>query len=226
MNLIQRIHGYNIDHDYLHENESHSHNIPFWVRHYDKIVNLITLGRTNTIHQQTLALAGLRAGDAVLDIGCGTGALVLEAKNVVGHNGTAVGLDIEPAMIEQATRRASRKHSQAIFEIASIEQIPYPDNTFDVAISSLMYHHLTESQKTEGLGELKRVLKSDGRLLVIDLNPSRRSILTSLPGHNQLDRQDYVRDEVTVQMQTAGFTGIKAGPHPYKPLSYAIGQKA
>jgi ubiquinone/menaquinone biosynthesis C-methylase UbiE len=224
MNLIQRIHGHNIEHDYLHENESQSHNIPFWVRHYDKIVGLLTLGRTKTIHRQTLALAGLKSGDEVLDIG--TGVLGLEAKNVVGHTGTAVGMDIEPAMIEQARRRASRKHSQAIFEIASIEQIPYPDNSFDVAISSLMYHHLTESQKTEGLRELKRVLKPDGRLLVIDLNPSRRSILTSLPGHNQLDRQDYVRDEVTRMLKTAWFTGIKAGPHPYKLLSYAIGQKA
>ena len=226
MNLIQRIHGNTQSDNHSHGDEPHSHNIPFWVRHYDKIVNLVSLGKTSTIHQETVKLADLHTGESVLDIGCGTGILLLEAEKAVGEEGTAVGLDIEQAMIAQAKQRAAKNHSQATFEVASVEQIPYPDNTFDVAIGSLMFHHLTEIQKTEGFVELKRILKQNGRLLIVDLNPSQRSLATILPGHNQLDRVDYVRSEVVQRMKTAGFINIRADAHPFKKLSYAIGEKS
>lgn len=224
MNLIQRIHGHGQSHAHDHQT-AHSQDAPFWVRYYDIVVNLITLGRTRAIHRETLSLAGLRPGDSVLDIGCGTGVLLLEAERIVGPDGTVVGLDVEPAMIKQARRRASDKDSQATFEIAPIDQIPYPDSSFDVAFSTLVYHHLTDTQKREGLVELERVLKPDGRLVLVDINPTRRSILTSLPGHSQLEREDYVRHEVTEGMQAAGLTVVETGAHPSKQLSYAIGQK-
>ncbi|MCP4168175.1 MAG: methyltransferase domain-containing protein [Chloroflexi bacterium] len=226
MNLIQRIHGQGQGPAHTHdESETHSHGVPFWVRHYDMIVNLITFGRTKTIHRETLSLAGLRPGDTVLDIGCGTGALLLEAENTVGPEGTAIGLDVEPAMVEQARRRAGKSHSRATFGVASIDQIPYPDDTFDVVFSTLMYHHLTESQKGAAFSELSRVLRPNGRLIMVDINPARRNILTSLPGHSQVEREDYVRSEVTERMQIAGFTVVEEGAHPSKQLSYAIGQK-
>ena len=197
----------------------------FWVRHYDLITNLISLGRIGAIHRETLSLTNLRPGDAVLDIGCGTGALVLEAERIVGSDGMVAGVDVEPAMVVQAMRRASGKQRGARFEIASIEQIPYADDTFDVAFSTLMYHHLTEVQKEAGFVELKRVLKPDGRLVVVDINPTRRNILTSLPGHSRIEREDYVRTEVTERMRDVGFTVIEDGSHPSRQLSYAIGLK-
>ncbi len=58
MNLIQRIHvqGQAHTHD---ESEAHSHGAPFWVRHYDRVVNLITLGRTKTIHPKLDAVKAI-----------------------------------------------------------------------------------------------------------------------------------------------------------------------
>jgi ubiquinone/menaquinone biosynthesis C-methylase UbiE len=158
VNLIQRIHGHRQSHIHDH-NAAHSQDAPFWVRYYDIVVNLITLGRTKAIHRQTVSLAGLRPGDSVLDIGCGTGILLLEAERVVGPDGTVVGLDLQPAMIKQARRRASDNNSRATFEIASIDKIRCPEGSFDVAFSTLIYHHLTDTQRTEGLVELERVLK-------------------------------------------------------------------
>lgn len=226
MNLIERIHGNSQPETHTHGDAPHTHKTPFWVKHYDKIVNIITLGKAKSMHQQTILLADLQSGQSVLDAGCGTGYLLLEAEKVIGHQGTAVGIDVEPAMIEQARRRAAKTHSHATFEVASIDQIPYPDNSFDVAMQTLVFHHLTDAQREDGLAELKRVLKDNGRLLIVDLNPSRRGIATRLPGHNQLDQVDHVRSEVVQRMEAAGFSNIQSGDHPNKQLSYAIGEKS
>jgi ubiquinone/menaquinone biosynthesis C-methylase UbiE len=160
-----------------------------------------------------------------LDVGCGTGILVLEAEKRVGPDGTLVGIDVEPAMIEQARKRADKADSSATFTVASVDQVPYPENTFDVVFSTLMYHHLTETQRSAAFVELDRLIKPGGRLIVVDINPTRRGIVTSLPGHTRLEQEDYVRHEIVERMRTTGFTAIEDGPHPSEQLSYAIGHK-
>lgn len=225
MNLIQKIHGRDHEHDLGHDSGSHTHKAPFWVRYYDAIVGLVTLGRTRKIHQSTIQLANLQPGEAILDVGCGTGKLLFAAEKVVAPTGTAVGLDVEAGMIAQARAHAAKAHSHATFDTASITQIPYPDNSFDVVTSSLVYHHLSQAEKVAGLQEVARVLKANGRLLIVDLNPTRRGLAVRLPGHNQLAREDYVSREVVAQLEAAGFTNITAGAHPFNQLSYALGVK-
>ena len=221
MNLMQNIHGQ----EHKHEDESYTHHAPFWVRYYDFIVGVVTLGRTRSLHQGTLQLAKLRPGETILDVGCGTGKLIFAAEKVIGLEGTAVGLDVEAGMIAQAKTNAAKTHSHATFAVASITQIPYPDNSFAVVTSSLVYHHLAQAEKVAGLQEIKRVLQPNGRLLIVDLNPSRRGLAVRLPGHNQLAQEDYVSREVVAQLKAAGFNNIHAGEHAFKQLSYAIGSK-
>ena len=222
MNLIQKIHG---NDEHTHDGQPHTHQAPFWVRYYDTIVGVATFGRARKMHQSTLLLAQLQPGESILDIGCGTGKLIFAAEKVVGSAGTAVGLDVEPGMIEQAKANAAKAHSHATFGVASITEIPYPDNSFDVVTSSLVYHHLNQEQKVAGLQEVARVLKPNGRFLIVDLNPTRRGLAVRLPGHNQLAQEDYVSREVVEQLAAADFANITTGAHPFKQLSYALGVK-
>ena len=99
------------------------------------------------------------------------------------------------------------------------------ERIFNVVCNTLVYHHLTEDGRKKAFAEIRRVRKPGGRLIVVDINPTRRNILTALPGHNRLAETDYVRSEVTARMQDAGFTVLENGPHPSRQLSYAVGKK-
>jgi demethylmenaquinone methyltransferase/2-methoxy-6-polyprenyl-1,4-benzoquinol methylase/phosphoethanolamine N-methyltransferase len=92
----------------------------------------------------------------VLDVGCGTGALTLLAKKHTGSAGQVCGLDASPEMIEVARHKATRAHADVDFRVGVVEQLPYPDGSFDVVLSSLMMHHLPADLKPKALAEIRR----------------------------------------------------------------------
>src|SRR6266508_1068991 len=75
---------------------------------YDLQVWLLTLGRDRAFRRKIAALARLREGDAVLDLGCGTGSLAIEAKRLVGPTGAVKGVDPSPEMIARAVVKARK----------------------------------------------------------------------------------------------------------------------
>lgn len=117
-----------------------------------------------------LDLAEVSAGDRVLDIGTGPGYLALAASRRVGPKGLAVGIDASPEMIERARERAMRRRSSAEYRVAAAESLPFDDGTFDVVVNRLVFHHLVGDLKELALGEIGRVLKPGGRLLIADMS--------------------------------------------------------
>ena len=138
---------------------------------YDQMCWVMGLGLA--MRRRTLALAGLARGGRVLDVGCGTGVLTRLAAQAVGPEGIAVGIDPGPAMISVARLKAARTRSRATFELGVIERLGFGDGTFDVVLSSFMLHHLPADVKRAGLGEVWRVLKPGGRLVLVDFDPTR-----------------------------------------------------
>lgn len=127
------------------------------------------LGIGHRFRERTLQYAGVKSGENILDVGCGTGVLTGLAAEVVGPTGQVVGIDPGPKMIGIARGNATMEGTRAEFRLAAIEDLPFEDSSFDCVLSSFMIHHLPPDIKRKGLAEVFRVLKPGGRLLVVDI---------------------------------------------------------
>jgi demethylmenaquinone methyltransferase/2-methoxy-6-polyprenyl-1,4-benzoquinol methylase/phosphoethanolamine N-methyltransferase len=142
-----------------------------WPRWYDALNRLHFLGREDQFREKTVEIAGIECGQSVLDVGCGTGNLTMAAKARAGAEGEVHGNDAAPEMIRQAERKAAEVQLDIRYKTALIEDIPYPDHTFNVVLSSLMLHHLPRDLKRKGIAEISRVLKPSGRFFAVDVDP-------------------------------------------------------
>jgi len=111
----------------------------------------------------------LNKKDKIIDIGCGAGGLSRKLAQVVTE-GEVVGIDISEGYIKKLNRAKERDKSgdykNLVFVLASVEEIPYPDNYFDHAVCSESFGFWSEPEK--GLAEIKRVLKLGGKLYVVN----------------------------------------------------------
>jgi len=112
-------------------------------------------------------LEPIHEGEAVLDIGCGTGVDTLIAAILVGPKGRAVGIDMIPEMLDQAKNNLRETRLKNVtFQPVSAENLPFPDESFDVVISNGVFNLIPD--KVKALAEAFRVLRSNGRLIIAD----------------------------------------------------------
>lgn len=182
-----------------------------WGWRYDLMVGVLDTfllhGRLHKLRQRTIDLAQLQLGETVLDVGCGTGTLAMAAQQRVGAMGRVSGIDPGEQQIARARSKAERANLPIDLRIGVIEQLPFSDQSFDVVLSTLMMHHLPDDLKRQGLSEIARVLKPEGRLVIVDFKrPEERQGQPAQLGAGEIGLQD-----LPALMKEAGFSEIENG---------------
>lgn len=193
-----------------------------WAARYDLVAWLFTHGRERQLRERMIALAGLKAGEAVLDIGCGTGTLAIAATRHVAPAGRVCGIDASPPMIARSRRKAAKAGVSVDFQVAIAEKLPFPDGRFDVVLSTLMLHHLPRTTRRECANEVWRILKGGGRILAVDFGrETSRGLLGHFHRHGHLDMA-----EITTLLAGAGLTIDATGAVGMNNLHFVLARRA
>jgi len=160
------------------------------------------------------AIAGLSAGEIVVDLGSGGGFDAFLAAREIGETGKVIGIDMTPTMISKARDNANKANFENVeFRLGEIEHLPIADNTVDVIISNCVIN--LSPNKAQVFSDAFRILKSGGRLAISDIVAS-----CEMPEEMKNDPALYAGcmagasliDDLKIYMKDAGFKDIKIEP--------------
>jgi arsenite methyltransferase len=158
-----------------------------------------------------IALAALKPGDAVLDLGSGAGFDCFLAAKKVGPTGRVIGVDMTPEMVEKARANAAKAGTANVeFRLGEIEHLPVADNSVDVIISNCVIN--LSPDKPQVFREAFRCLKPGGRLMVSDIvlnAPLPKPLLDSAAAYVGCISGASLKADYLAMMSDAGFSDVK-----------------
>ena len=172
------------------------------------------------------ALASLKEGERVLDLGSGAGFDCFLAANKVGKTGKVIGVDMTPEMIDKARINAKKgKYTNVEFRLGEIENLPAADNSVDVIISNCVINLAPNKKRV--FEEAFRILAPKGRLMVSDI-----VLLKELPKAIQKNVDAYtgcisgaeIKGKYIELIRKAGFQEVKIIEEKTYPLEYIISE--
>ena len=156
------------------------------------------------------ALASLKEGDVVLDLGSGGGMDCFLAAGKVGKEGKVIGVDMTPEMVGLARKNAANgNYTNVEFRLGEVENLPVADNTVDVVISNCAINLSPDKRRV--FREVSRVLKPGGRLMISDivlLKPLPDGVRESIYAYVGCVAGALLKDDYISAISTAGFEGV------------------
>lgn len=157
------------------------------------------------------AMAGLKNGETVLDLGSGAGFDCFLAASRVGSNGRVIGIDMTPEMVEKAKSNARESNVDNVdFRLGEIEKLPVDDDSIDVVISNCVINLSTDKPKV--FKEIYRVLKKNGRIAISDIALKEQlpdDILKNIAAYVGCVSGALLLDELKDIVTATGFRNIK-----------------
>jgi arsenite methyltransferase len=171
-----------------------------------------------------VALASLKEGETVLDLGSGAGFDCFLAASRVGNRGRVIGVDMTPEMLEKARENARKgNYTNVEFRLGEIESLPVADNSVDIVISNCVVN--LSPNKKRVFAEAFRALKPGGRLMISDL-----VLLKELPDFIKNSIEAYIgcvsgailKDEYLRVIKAAGFQDVKIVDEASFPAEFIV----
>ena len=187
-------------------------------------------GRADEFRAEEVRLAGVRPGDRVLDVGCGTGSLTMAAARAAGPTGRVVGIDPSLEMVRWARTKARLLRRHVEFVATAGEALPFPADAFDVVTMSLVLHQLPSDALHGTMGQVRRVLAPGGRLLLVELDlsaPTGNTVHARRHGAAGHGDQRFDLDRVGLLVEHIGLEIVERGPITFRfrglePLRYLL----
>jgi ubiquinone/menaquinone biosynthesis C-methylase UbiE len=184
--------------------------------------------REETFKHRLVIMANLQPEMDVLDLGCGTGTLTVMLKQSAPL-ANITGLDGDPQVLSIAQAKAAQVNSKIQWDQGLAFDLPYPDQTFDVVVSSLVVHHLTAFDKLRAFQEVRRVLRPGGWFRIVDFGPpfSPLTRLQSDVMKNLEEAVDNFAGRILSWLEKAGFQAqVEAQMNTiFGPLAFYSAQK-
>lgn len=138
-------------------------------RHYDLTMDLLLAGHYQAFIEQAIKRMDIRRGDAILDLGSGTGRNIRVMLKALGSTGRVVGVDISQEMLRQARRRCRAYPQVTFFNRRIEEELSFRDE-FDKAFISFTLHGFEDEDKGKVFANAHRALKPGGIFWILDYN--------------------------------------------------------
>lgn len=162
------------------------------------------------------AIAALKSGETVLDLGSGGGFDCFLARRVVGEKGLVIGVDMTPEMITKSRNNAAKADFRNVdFRLGELENLPVADGIVDVIISNCVINLSPEKQRV--FNEAFRVLKPGGRLAISDVVTTAElpdDMKNDMLFHTECIAGASSVKELEMMLLTAGFDSVQIKPKP------------
>jgi ubiquinone/menaquinone biosynthesis C-methylase UbiE len=178
---------------------------------YDLMTRLMGADKART---ELLDRANLRPGHRVLEVGCGTGSLLIQLKRL--YPGTdVVGLDPDPKALARARHKAARAAVSVQLDQGFGDGLSYAEASFDRVLSCLMFHHVPTGEKDKMLREIRRVLRPGGEFHMLDFEGPEHGAHSVLRRflHSADRLKDNSESRILRFLRDAGFVEPKAVGH-------------
>jgi ubiquinone/menaquinone biosynthesis C-methylase UbiE len=203
-------------------------NYDFLTPFYDFFLELLGYGKTQ--RTKVIDLLNLKSADNLLDLGCGTGTLLILAKQRFPQI-KMTGIDVDPKVLNIARNKTQKAKLEIEYLEASSGRLPFTDSSFGVVVSSLVFHHLPTAVKKQTIKEVYRILKKGGRFLLADFGKRAGIILNFLDFITSLLRlpesktlQDNLNGKLPIFLTDEGFK-VQEIAYSYKGIHFFEAEK-